>query len=108
MIKSMTLIVRKQGMSREDFERHWREVHAPLAKTVPGISRYVQWHIQAVHARQEQDIGVAIDGIAEVWYEDQAAMQRAWASQEMQALAHDRSLFIGQASTFLVSDESIT
>jgi uncharacterized protein (TIGR02118 family) len=94
-------------MSREDFERHWREVHAPLAKSVPGISRYVQWHIQAAHARPEQDIGVQVDGIAEVWYENRAAMERAWASEEMQALAHDRALFIGQASTLVVSDELI-
>jgi uncharacterized protein (TIGR02118 family) len=107
MIKSMTLIVRKQGMSREDFERHWREIHAPLAKGVPGISRYIQWHIEGAHARQEQDIGVQIDGIAEVWYEDRAAMERAWGSEEMRALAHDRAQFIGQASTLLVSDELI-
>jgi uncharacterized protein (TIGR02118 family) len=107
VIKSMTLIVRKEGMSREDFERHWRDVHAPLAKSVPGISRYIQWHIQGGHPRQEHGIGVQIDGIAEVWYDDQAALERAWASDEMQALAHDRALFIGQASTLLVSDESV-
>ena len=32
---------RKDGLSLTDFSRHWREVHAPLAKRMPGLRGYV-------------------------------------------------------------------
>jgi len=45
MIKSVSLLTRKAGLSHEEFVKHWLEVHAPLAHTVPGLRRYVQSHI---------------------------------------------------------------
>jgi uncharacterized protein (TIGR02118 family) len=68
-------VTRKAGLSHEDFVRHWLEVHAPLAHAVPGVRRYVQSHI--VEERTRPDIpstDVEIDGIAELWYDDRAAM----------------------------------
>jgi len=36
MVKTIALIKRKPGLSREEFIRHYEEVHAPLAlKHVP-------------------------------------------------------------------------
>ena len=31
MIKSISLLTRKAGLSHEEFVKHWLEVHAPLA-----------------------------------------------------------------------------
>ena len=45
MIKSISLLVRKDGMTHEQFVKHWFEIHAPLAVKVSGIWRYVQSHI---------------------------------------------------------------
>ena len=43
MIKSISLLTRKPGMTHEQFIRHWGEIHAPLAKlknlTEEGIVR---------------------------------------------------------------------
>ena len=45
MIKMVSLLVRKDGMTHEQFMKHWVEVHGPLALKVPGLRRYVQSHI---------------------------------------------------------------
>src|SRR5688572_23532772 len=90
MIKSLSLLVRKDGMTHEQFMQHWVDVHAPLALKVPGIRRYVQSHI--VDERRRPDIpaiGVDVDGVAELWYDDHDAMTRAVASPEMKALHAD-------------------
>ena len=42
MIKSLSLLVRKDGMTHEEFMKHWVEIHGPLALKVPGLRRYVQ------------------------------------------------------------------
>ena len=66
MIKSLSLLTRKDGLTHEQFTHHWVEIHAPLAHQVPGLRRYVQSHI--VEERTRPDIPVSvleIDGIAD-------------------------------------------
>ena len=108
MIKSVGLLTRKEGMTHEQFVKHWVEVHAPLAHEVPELLRYVQSHI--VEERRRPDIpamDVDIDGIAELWYEDRDAMARALASPEAKALHADGALFIGRIKTFTVEEKVI-
>ena len=108
MIKSVSLLTRKAQISHEEFVKHWLEVHAPLAHAVPGVRRYVQSHI--VGERTRPDISttdVEIDGIAELWYDDQAAMERANASPEATALHADGALFIGRIKSFITEEKVI-
>ena len=42
MIKTIAMIRRKPGISREDFIRHYEEVHAPLGQKHFGFARYVR------------------------------------------------------------------
>jgi hypothetical protein len=39
VIKSISLLTRKDGMTHEQFMKHWVEIHAPLAHAVPGLRR---------------------------------------------------------------------
>ena len=108
MIKSVGLLTRKEGLSHEDFVKHWFEIHAPLAHAVPGVRRYVQSHI--VEERTRPDIpstDVRIDGIAELWYDDRAAMERANASPEAKRLHADGALFIGRIKSFITEEKVI-
>ena len=108
MIKSLSLLVRKDGITHEQFVRHWVDVHAPLAHKVKGLRRYVQSHI--VDERRRPDIspiGIEIDGIAELWYDDRDTMTRALASPEMKALHADGALFIGKIQSYLVEEKTI-
>src|SRR5947209_1256036 len=78
MIKSLSLLTRRPELSHEQFMRHWVEIHAPLAHAVPGLRRYVQNHIQGERTRPDiPTTEVAVDGVAELWYDDRAAMDRA-------------------------------
>jgi uncharacterized protein (TIGR02118 family) len=108
MIKSAGLLTRKEGLSHQEFATHWLEVHAPLANAVPVVRRYVQSHI--VGERTRPDIpttDVEIDGIAELWYNDRAAMKRANASPEAKRLHADGALFIGRIKSFIVEEKVI-
>lgn len=108
MIKSISLLTRKDGWTHEAFMKHWVETHAPLAHAVPGLRRYIQSHI--LEERRRPDIpatGVEIDGIAELWYDDREAMARALASPEARALHADGALFIGRIKTFTVEEKEI-
>ncbi len=108
MIKSISLLVRRPELTHEQFVKHWVDIHAPLALKVSGIRRYVQSHI--VDERRRPDIpaiGVEIDGIAELWYDDRDTMTRVLASPEMKALHADGALFIGRIQSFLVEEKTI-
>jgi uncharacterized protein (TIGR02118 family) len=67
MIKVFALIPKKPDISNEQFHRHWREVHAPLALRIKTLQRYVQSH------RLPQPISgfsaSPYEGVAEVWFD---------------------------------------
>jgi uncharacterized protein (TIGR02118 family) len=78
MYKLTFCLRRKPGMSLEEFQRYWRETHAPLvaarADTL-GIRRYVQAHTAdlptAHEALQARNGGAPepFDGVAELWFD---------------------------------------
>ena len=108
MIKSISLLTRKPEITHAQFVKHWLDIHAPLAHAVPELRRYVQSHI--VDERTRPDIpttDVQVDGIAELWYDDRAAMERAVASPEAKRLHADGALFIGRIKTFIVEEKVI-
>jgi uncharacterized protein (TIGR02118 family) len=108
VIKSISLLTRKAGMTHAQFVEHWVEVHAPLALSVPGLRRYVQSHI--VEERMRPDIpatDVDVDGIAELWYDDREVMARAHASPQAKALVADGALFIGRIKTYTIEEKVI-
>lgn len=108
MIKLLSLLTRKDGITHEEFVRHWLEVHAPLAHAVPGIRRYVQSHITGTRSRADiQDTDVDVDGIAELWYDDLQAFERAAATPEMKRLTDDGALFIGRIKTYVIEEKPI-
>ena len=108
MIKSLSLLVRKDGMTHEQFMKHWVEIHGPLALKVPGLRRYVQSHIRDERRRPDiSAIGVEVDGIAETWYDDVEAMTRAAATPEMKALHADGALFIGRIQSFITHEHVV-
>ena len=72
MIKTIAFVKRKAGISREEFARHYEEVHAPLAaKLFPTFRKYVRNHIVAVASGPEPDF----DCISEFWFDDAEGYQ---------------------------------
>jgi uncharacterized protein (TIGR02118 family) len=108
MIKTIGLLTRKPGWTHEQFTRHWVETHAPLAHKVPGLRRYVQSHIRDQRTRADiPALDVEIDGIAELWFDDQAALETASRTPEMKALHADGALFIGRIRSYIVEEKVI-
>ena len=108
MIKTVGLLTRKSGWTHEQFMKHWVEVHAPLAHAVPGLRRYVQNHIRGERTRADiEATNVEIDGVAELWFDDQAALERAAQTPEMKALHADGAKFIGRIKSWVVEEKTI-
>jgi len=108
MIKVLGLLTRKQGITHDEFVRHWFDIHGPLALAVPGIRRYVQSHIIDTRTRPDiPETTVQVDGIAELWYDDLESLHRAGATPEMKALTDDGALFIGQIKTYVIEERQI-
>jgi len=108
MIKTIGLLTRKQDWTHAQFVKHWVETHAPLAHKVPGLRRYVQSHIRGERTRADiEATAVEIDGIAELWFDDQAALETASRTPEMKALHADGALFIGRIKSYIVEEKII-
>jgi uncharacterized protein (TIGR02118 family) len=68
----------------EAFERHYREVHIPLAKKMAGLRRYtLSQNTSAVRG------GEAHYRIAELDWDDMASLRRAFESPEGRATSED-------------------
>ena len=108
MIKTIGLLTCKDGWTHEQFMKHWVEIHAPLALVVPGLRRYVQNHIRGERTRADiPATAVEIDGIAELWFDDQAALDAAARSPEMKALHDDGAKFIGRIRSYIIEEKTV-
>ena len=76
--KRMTFLCRKPGLSRDEMLHYWRHSHGPLAASVPGVRRYVQSHV--VDTPCGTGRMPPIEGVAQIWIEDAAALQTIVAS----------------------------
>jgi uncharacterized protein (TIGR02118 family) len=87
------LVLYNQPEDREAFERHYREVHIPLAKKLPGLRRYsISRNMQAIRG------GESFYLIAELEWDDLAAMQQSFQSPEGQATSQDVSEHLSRLS----------
>jgi uncharacterized protein (TIGR02118 family) len=91
MIKMMFLVHRRSDLDSEAFRKYWRETHSRFARNIPGLRKYIQHH-----ALPNLDGSPPpYDGIAELWWDDQEAMENAFASLEGQAVLADLKNFLG-------------
>ncbi len=103
MVKIIYVFNRKDDMSVEEFQRHWRETHGPIAARIPGVRRYVQNHtLPEQYAAKHPP---AYDGVAELWFDDLESMRAAFASPENQAAREDEKNFIDHSKAFLIIAE---
>ena len=68
MIKGFALIPKKEEISRDQFHKHWEEVHAPLAQRIKVLRRYVQSHRIAEPVPGFDQF--PYEGAAEIWFDD--------------------------------------
>ena len=89
MIKLMFCLRRSEHLSREEFQKYWRETHGPLVKQraeAIGALRYVQVHTghNDLNATFQTTRGgpEAYDGVAELWFADRSALEAAFGTED--------------------------
>jgi uncharacterized protein (TIGR02118 family) len=108
MIKSLSLLTRKPGMTVEAFRKVWLEEHAPMVRSVPEVRRYVLTFPLAEPTRPDVPTPeVRCDAIAELWYDDLASLQKAAASAAMKRVTDNGALYLGSIKTFVLEEVGI-
>ncbi|WP_411966369.1 EthD family reductase [Haloferax sp. YSMS24] len=68
LYKHSAFLVRKDGMTHEEFLDHWANNHVPLAREIPGVVRYAR----VVPTDPEH---AEFDGVAELYFESLDALR---------------------------------
>lgn len=90
MIKMVALVNKKKNVGKEDFLRHWLEVHAPLERKWPNLKKYVISSVIGGLGNEAPDY----DGMAELWFDDEESLKEALASRERQSSREDFLTFV--------------
>lgn len=111
MIKVVYCITKKAGMTDNEFFDYWKNVHGPIGARIPGLRKLVQSHRQTVPG---DNANAAYDGMAELWFDDAAALLAARRSREWQASTEDEKNFVDDrkvayflAEEHVILDESV-
>lgn len=88
MVKITMLLVRKPGMSREEFQDYWLNVHGPLVMSIPEIKRHVVKYVQS-HTLSDWfpflvGNGPLYDGAAEIWCNNLEEVQAMFAEPRVE------------------------
>lgn len=109
MIKSISFLQRKKGLSREEFVRHWLDVHVPMCHVVPGLRGYAVSTVVEHQSRPDvPSLGMdEFDGVAQVWFDSLEARAAAGASAEGKAWHADGGTIIGSIRMFVTNERLV-
>lgn len=81
MIKVVTLLTRKPGMSREAFIEHYETHHRKIGeKYLSGFAvKYQRRYLQSAGFREQEGEEPPFDVLMEIWYPDQGTLSAALA-----------------------------
>ena len=102
MFKLIVLLKKKDDITEEEFTKHWLNIHVPLAKTLPGVRRYVA-NIVKKPPNREPDF----HGVVELWFDDVESMKKAFASPMGQITQQDSHKFTSSVSTLFVEEREL-
>lgn len=95
MLKFMVVLYRRPDLTPAEFRRHLEELHAPLAKALPGLKQYKQNHVSPDPKRNPP----GWDAIVELYFENWESMEAAWASPQGAASDADLPAFADMSRT---------
>ena len=95
-------LYRKEGLSQEEFAKHWTEVHAPIARKLPNVRSYricpVTGSSDALHE---------VDGFAVLDFDSEADFTAAAASPEMAEAGEDAAKFARHFGVYMVDAHDV-
>jgi uncharacterized protein (TIGR02118 family) len=100
MIRRVSFIRRKAGLTREEFFAHWTGRHAEIVRQLPGLRGL---RFSRVERCAPED--AAWDGVGETWFASIPDADRAFASEPfLTLLTEDRQKFIASAHSCYVEE----
>ena len=105
VIKVVYCITKRPDLSDQAFFAYWKNVHGPLGARIPGLRRLVQSQRLTVPGDTHPP---DYDGVAELWFDDVAALLAARQSPEWKAATDDEINFIDHSEVaYFVSQEHV-
>jgi uncharacterized protein (TIGR02118 family) len=104
MLKFMVVLYRRPDLTREQFRRHLQQIHGPLARNLPGLTKYVQNFASDDPNRKTP----GWDAVVELYFEDWSAMESAWASPQGAASDADLPAFADLTRTTWSAVDEVT
>jgi uncharacterized protein (TIGR02118 family) len=103
VLKFVVVLYRRPDLTPEEFHANLRGEHAALAQQLPGLRRYVQNHVAPDPKRKHP----GWDAVVELYWDDWASMEAAWASPEGQRSTKHLEEFVDltRATWSVVSEE---
>ena len=105
-LKFVSLVARKEGLTREQFRQAWLVDHVELAYACPGILRYTLTVVEQASTRRDiAGFDLEIDGIAELYFADRAHFELYDTSPETRRLRDHGVTFIGRQINFVTREK---
>jgi len=95
MLKFIVVLKKRAEMNTAQFRDHLLHIHALLALQLPGLRKYLHNYPVADPSRKPP----LWDAIVELYFDDYASMESAWASPQGKASDADLPLFVDMEGT---------
>ena len=110
-VKRMSLLRKRPDVSLEEFQAQWFGMHAVLVQRIPGLLGYRQNLVidrrKNRFADDEDAAQIPIDGVVELWFEDNDAIDRGFGSPRGKTTMMHAAEFLGEISTYMVQTTAI-
>jgi uncharacterized protein (TIGR02118 family) len=107
VIKRMTMLARREDLSREAFRHYWYHNHAHIVRQMPGLARYVQNHVVRELGTTDPTSRYCVDGIPELWFQDERARTKALQSKAAASLPVDERNFLKGITIFAIDERVV-
>ena len=104
------MLLARKAATQEAFRDAWFGRHASLVRELPHVDGYLQNLVTRrfdAHGREVGYDALPIDGIAELCFADEAAMNASYSSEARLALRDDGRALLGRITTILVQGEAL-
>jgi uncharacterized protein (TIGR02118 family) len=118
MIKRLTFLTRKPGLTKQQFFDHWNNVTGPLLASHPNVLKFVQNNVTqfvrfTVRGGDPSDPAFqglqapSVDGVVELWFESKEKMDEMYASPFAKQMIADGEAFVGTIATYVVEERIV-